>query len=135
MLGFKKDSHTSTYFSLSFFSFLFQHFSTPFSVAQSPPPFIGVSSSLILPTGLFLARFSRIFSPSLLVFPLSYLETRFLGVFILFRLSYTYLMRQMLGKEPLINAEVKISVILIYLGDFPRSYWDTLWIIHTYNLG
>ena len=48
--------------------------------------------------------------------PHSYPETRLLGVSLLFRLSYMYLLRKRLCREPLINAKVTISVILILSG-------------------
>ena len=87
-----------------------------------PPLFIGMFSFLILLAGLFPTRFFGIFSHSLLVSPLSYLETGLLGGFVLFRLSHTYLIQQRLDREPLINVEVKISIILICLGDFLSLY-------------
>ena len=43
----------------------------------------------------------------------------------MFRLSYTYLMWKRLGGEPLYNAEVAISMILILSGSFPRyTQWE-----------
>ena len=46
-------------------------------------------------------------------------------MFLLFRLSYTYLMWKRLGGEPLYNAEVAISMILILSGSFPRyTQWE-----------
>ena len=50
--------------------------------------------------------------------PLPCPETLLLGVFPLFRLSHMHSMRKRLGGDPLINAEVKISAILICLEGF-----------------
>ena len=74
---------------------------------------IGVFSCLIPPISLLLARSFGIFPPPLLVFHRSYPKTGFLRVYVLFRLFHTYLMRNRLSREPLINAKVETFVILI----------------------
>ena len=52
--------------------------------------------------------------------PIFILKHYFWGLFALFRLSYTYLMWKRLSREPLINADVTTSVILILSEGFPR---------------
>lgn len=51
------------------------------------------------------------------------MKLRLLGVFVLFKLIYIHLLWKRLGREPLINAEVASSVILILSKCFPRSTW------------
>ena len=79
------------------------------------------------------AKHSRIFFLTLLISspPLS-LNTDFWRIFVLFRLFHMYLMRQKLGKNPLINAEVKIVNLLVCSGSFLWSlapFGNYTWII------
>ena len=75
--------------------------------------------SLIPQASLPLAFWDIFLSPIGFPFVLI-LKQDFWEVFVLFRLSYTYLTWQRLGEEPLINAKVAISIILIHSRSFPR---------------
>ena len=111
----------------AFLSCLVSFFSCPLFVAipsptpPPPTPFYRPSPSLIPPTGLpLVGSFWDIF-PSSIGFPsILIIKQDFWGVFVLFRLSYMYLMWQRLSGEPLTNVEEAVSVILILLGSFPR---------------
>ena len=100
--------------------FLSLFFLMPSSLLSSPL-FYRPSPFLIPPAGLLLVgSFWDIF-PSSIGFPsILIIKQDFWGVFVLFKLSYMYLMWQRLGGEPLTNAKVVVSVILILLGSFPR---------------
>ena len=106
------------YFRLFFFFFFFYH-PNPLSFAFLPP-FIMTFFALISTTILLPPRFSGIFSFTLLVSspPFSW-NFDFWGLFVLFRLSHMHLMRQRLGKNPIINAEAKIFNLLACSGSFP----------------
>ena len=108
----------------SFLGFLSIFLNPPFVAAS--PLFISIFLSLISLAGLFLqlacpARFlGDIYLPFPWFSPVLILKQDFWGVSVLFRLSYMYLMRKRSSREPLINTEVTISVILIPSGNFLR---------------
>ena len=54
--------------------------------------------------------------PLLVTSPIFIMKLDFWGYFVLFKLSYEYLMWKILGREPLINVKVTTSMILIFLG-------------------
>ena len=89
----------------------------PLSVAPSSP-FIDIFSSLISPIGLLPVGFSGYLSHHSSVLPPFHHEIGLLGVFVLFRLIYMHLMWKRLDREPLINVEVTVSMILILSGCF-----------------
>ena len=103
------------------------------SLSASSSLFISTLLILIPTTILLPAKHSRIFFLTLLISspPLS-LNTNFWRIFVLFRLFHMYLMRQKLGKNPLINAEVKIFNLLVCSGSFLWSlapFGNYTWII------
>ena len=102
-------------FSLFFYSFVSSLcFSIPFLFSCLLPyidtSFVFISTAILSPT-----EFSTIFFS-----PLSATEFWLLGVFALFRQSHMHSMRQGLGGSPLINAEVKIFILLTYSERFPE---------------
>ena len=98
------------------FLFLFQ---PPPSFA-SPLLFITSILALIITAVLLPSRVSGIFSLTLSnsSSPLSW-NSNFWGLFVMFKLSYLYLMWQGLGKNPIINAEAKIFNLLACFRSFP----------------
>ena len=102
----------------------------PFS---SPSPFIASVIALITTAVMLPTKVLGIFSLTLLISspPLSW-NSDFWELFVLFRLSYLYLMRQRLGKNPIINAEAKIFNFLACFGSFlwfqasPRNHMWTI---------
>ena len=105
----------------------------------SPLPFITSILTLITTAVLLLDRASGIFSLTLSDSspPLSW-NSDFWELFVLFRLSYLYLMWQRLGKNPIINAEAKIFYLIACSGSFswfqasPRNH---KWTIHATSFG
>ena len=105
----------------------------------SLPSFIVPFLALIFTAVLLPAKFSKIFSFTLLISspPLSW-NFDFWGLFVLFRLSHLHSMWQSLGKNPIINAETKIFNLLACFGSFlwfqasPRIH---TWIICAPFLG
>lgn len=117
------DSFSLLLFSRFFFSIFLEKEPPPPCFCCSLPPFYkhlsfrylsswSISPASPLPAGFLgdIHLYFPWFSPH------SYPETRLLGVSLLFRLSYMYLLRKRLCREPLINAKVTISVILILSG-------------------
>ena len=102
-----------------FFFFFCFHSDLPFIFLPPPPPFIITFFAVISTTVLLPARFSEIFSFTFLVSspPLSW-NFDFWGLFVLFKLSHMHSMLQRLGKNLIINAEVKIFNILACSGSF-----------------
>ena len=103
----------------------------PFS---SPSPFIALVIALITTAVMLPTRVFGIFSLTLLISspPLSW-NSDFWELFVLFRLSYLYLMQQRLGKNPIINAEAKIFNFLACFRSFPwfqASPGNHTWTIH-----
>ena len=99
----------------------------------SLPLFIGTFLVLIFTAVMLPAKFLRIFFFTLSVssFPFSW-NSDFWGVFVLFRLSHMHSMRQKLGENSLINAEVKIFSLLACSESFPwfqTSSRNHIWII------
>ena len=110
-----------SYSSLSLF--FFNIFLNRLSVVAFTP-FISIYPSLISPTSLLLAIFFGDTCHILPWFSLIFIMKHdFWGLFVLFRLSYVYLMWKRLGREPLINVEVTTSMIFILSGGFPRWSW------------
>ena len=105
----------------------------------SLPSFIVPFLTLIFTAVLLPAKFSKIFSFTLLISspPLSW-NFDFWGLFVLFKLSHLHSMWQSLGKNPIINAETKIFNLLACFGSFlwfqasPRIH---TWIICAPFLG
>ena len=97
--------------------------------------FIGLFLALISTTVLLLAKLSGIFFFTLSVSsppPPLYLNSGSWGMSVLLRLSYMHLMWHRLGKNPLINAEVRIFNFLLCSGSFPWSWVSSgsyTWII------
>ena len=91
--------------------------SPPFA---SPLPFITSILTLITTVVLLPERASGIFSLTLSDSspPLSW-NSNFWGSFVLFRLSYLYLMWQRLSKNPIINVEAKIFKLFACSRSFP----------------
>ena len=97
------------------------------SFCHTPPPFSYKLLHFLIPlAGLPLPESFWDIFPSPIGFPfILILKQDFWGVFVLFKLSYTYSMWQGLGGELLINAEVAVSMILILSGSFLRySQWE-----------
>ena len=128
--------------SLSYFCSLCSFF---FFFFQPPPPFASpllfITSilALIITAVLLPTRVSGIFSLTLSNFssPLSW-NSDFWGFFVMFRLSYLYLMWQRLGKNHIINAKAKIFNLLACSRSFPwlqESPENHTWIIHAPYLG
>ena len=85
-----------------FYKHLSFHYLSSWSISLAGPLLVGFLGDI----HLFFPWFS----------PRSYLETRLLGVSLLFRLSYMYLIWKRLCREALINVKVTISVIFILSG-------------------
>ena len=98
----------------------------------SSPLFISTLLILIPTTVMLPAKHSRIFFLTLSVSspPLS-LNTNFWRIFVLFRLSHMYLMRQRLGKNPIINATVKNFQPSCVFWKFPVVL-GTIWELYDY---
>ena len=104
----------------------------------SPLPFITSILTLITTVVLLPDRASGIFSLTLSDSspPLSW-NSNFWGSFVLFRLSYLYLMWQRLSKNPIINVEAKIFNLFACSRSFPwfqESPGNHTWSIHTPHL-
>ena len=103
------------------------------------PPFIATFLALICIAILLRTRFSRIFFFTLSVSsPLLSWNSNFWGVFVLFKLSHMHSMQQRLGKNLIINVEVKIFNLLVCSGSFPwfqASLENYTWIIRAPCLG
>ena len=109
----------------------------PLSFA-SPPSFIALILAFIITTVLLPARVLGIFSLTISVSspPLSW-NSNFWGLFVLFRLSYLYLMWQRLGKNPIINAGAKFFNLFACSRSFPQSWVSSgsyMWIIRAPRL-
>ena len=96
------------------------------SFSLDPLPFAFLSSfiasvlSLMTTTVLLPAKDSGIFSLTLSVSsPPLFWNSDFWGLFVLFRLSYLYLMRKRLDKNPIINAKAKIFLPSCMFWKFP----------------
>ena len=99
--------------------FLSLLFFPPFYICLSPPLYRHISCPY--PSSYPISnQILRDIFPLLYWFPpIPYPGTWLLGVFPLFRLSHMHSMWQRLGGSPLINAKVKIFVILMCSGRFP----------------
>ena len=112
--------------SLFFHSFVSSHcFSIPFLFAYLLPY---IDTFCFYPYSYPVANrvFRDIFLSFIGFFPSLILKFWLLKVFVLFRQSRMHSIRQRLGGSPLINAEVKIFILLTYSERFPEIL-DTNW--------
>ena len=106
------------FLSLTDFSSKCSPFLTPFCL--SPPFYIALILTLVTTTVLLPTRVLGIFSLTLSVSsPPIFWNSDFWGLFVLFRLSYLYLMRKRLDKNPIINAKAKIFLPSWMFWKFP----------------
>ena len=127
-----KAKNSNIYSAITTFSFLLFSksslliFMNPLSCCTSPP-FIGTFPFTLSLVGLFPTRFKGYLSYHLSTLPSFHHEIGLLGVSLLFRLVFRHLMWKRLGREPLINAEVTASVVLIISWYFPNLRIMTFW--------
>ena len=113
-------------------------FFQPPLIFSYPLPYIGVFLFLSLQLFFCQLSFQGFFFSFISFFPSLILEFWLLRVFVLFRLSLIHSMQQMLGGNPLINAEVKIFNLLVCSGSLLRfqiSSRNLIWIIRASRLG
>jgi len=104
--------------SLTFFHYFF-HLKPPLHIFLSFPLYRYIPCSNLYSYPVTSRIFRDIFLSFIGFLPSLILKFWLLKVFVLFRLTHIDSMRQRLGGNPLINAEVKIFNLLVCSGSFP----------------